>query len=309
VLVHGSGPNDRDERLGANRPFRDLAWGLATRGVAVLRYDKRGVARSTGDYYGHTLANLEDDAYAAVQALEKYKQFGQIGLVGHSEGAQIAAAVAARHPEAIDFIVSLAGVGMSGSDLEILQDRQAAYDLGATPEEIERILRYVRQYEETALATADGPPRVAALKALYGRLAEDDQRLIRKYHMDEFTLAPEMAAKPFFPVSLRTDPRTDWFKVRCPVLVLGGSLDHQVPANENIAGIVDALKAGGNSRVKAAVLPLLNHGFQTARTGRDDEYTQIEETMASGAMHEIANFSYRPQGRDDIQTSKRKRQQ
>ena len=67
-------------------------------------------------------------------------------------------------------------------------------------------------------------------------------------------------------------------------------------ANENIAGIVDALEAGGNSRVKAAVLPLLNHGFQTARTGRDDEYTQIEETMAPGAMHEIADFSYRPQG-------------
>ena len=309
VLIAGSGPQTLHVDMFGHHMFDVLADYLARHGVAVLRYDKRGVARSTGDYYGHTLANLEDDAYAAVQALEMYKQFGQIGLVGHSEGAQIAAAVAARHPEAIDFIVSLAGVGMSGSDLEILQDRQAAYDLGATPEEIERILRYVRQYEETALATADGPPRVAALKALYGRLAEDDQRLIRKYHMDEFTLAPEMAAKPFFPVSLRTDPRTDWFKVRCPVLVLGGSLDHQVPANENIAGIVDALKAGGNSRVKAAVLPLLNHGFQTARTGRDDEYTQIEETMASGAMHEIANFSYRPQGRDDIQTSKRKRQQ
>lgn len=309
VLIAGSGPQTRHVAMFGHRMFDVLADYLARHGVAVLRYDKRGVARSTGDYYGHTLANLEDDAYAAVQALAMDKQFGQIGLVGHSEGAQIAAAVAARHPEAIDFIVSLAGVGMSGFDLDILQDRQAAYDLGATPAEVERILHYVRQYEETALATADGPPRVAALKALYGRLAEDDQRLIRKYHMDEFTLAPEMAAKPFFPVSLRTDPRTDWYKVRCPVLVLGGSLDHQVPAHENIAGIVDALKAGGNSRAKAAVLPLLNHGFQTARTGRDDEYTQIEETMASSAMHEIANFSYRPQGRDDIQTSKRKRQQ
>jgi pimeloyl-ACP methyl ester carboxylesterase len=296
VLIAGSGPQTRHVDMFGHHMFDVLADYLARDGVAVLRYDKRGVARSTGDYHGHTLADLEDDAYAAVQALAARKQFAQIGLVGHSEGAQIAAAVAARHPEAIDFMVSLAGLGMSGLDLEILQDRQAAYDLGATPAEVERIVRYVRQYGETALATADGPPRVAALKALYGRLTEDDQRLIRKYHMDEFTLAPEMAAKPFFPVSLRADPRTDWYKVRCPVLVLGGSLDHQVPTNENIAGIVDALKAGGNSRVKAAVLPLLNHGFQTARTGRDDEYTQIEETMAPSVMHEIADFSYRPQG-------------
>lgn len=271
--------------------FDVLADHLARHGVAVLRYDKRGVARSSGDYYGHTLADLEDDAYAAVQSLAARKQFGHIGLVGHSEGSQIAAAVAARHPEAIDFIVSLSGVGMSGLDLEILQDRQAAYDLGATPAEIERIVRYVRQYGETTLATADGPPRVAALKALYERLAQDDQQLIRKYHMDEVTLVPEMAAKPFFPVLLRTDPRIDWSKVHCPALVLGGSLDHQVPANENMAGIVDALKAGGNARVKAAVLPSLNHGFQTARTGRDDEYVQIEETIASSAMHEIATFS------------------
>jgi pimeloyl-ACP methyl ester carboxylesterase len=296
VLIAGSGPQTRHVDMFGHHMFDVLADYLARHGVAVLRYDKRGVARSTGDYYGHTLANLEDDAYAAAQALAARKQFGQIGLVGHSQGAQIAAAVAARHPEAIDFIVSLGGVGMSGLDLDILQDRQAAYDLGATSAEIERIVRYVRQYGETALATADGPPRVAALKALYGRLAPDDQRLIRKYHMDEVTLAPEMAAKAFYPISLRTDPRVDWYKVHCPVLVLGGGLDHQVPANENMAGIVDALKAGGNSRVTAVVLPLLNHRFQTARTGGENEYDQIEETMASSAMLEIANFSYRPQG-------------
>ena len=291
VLIAGSGPQTRHVDMFGHHMFDVLADHLARHGVAVLRYDKRGVARSSGDYYGHTLADLEDDAYAAVQTLAARKQFGQIGLVGHSEGSQIAAAVAARHPEAIDFIVSLSGVGMSGLDLEILQDRQAAYDLGATPAEIERIARYVRQYGETTLATADGPPRVAALKALYEQLAQDDQQLIRKYHMDEVTLVPEMAAKPFFPVLLRTDPRIDWSKVHCPALVLGGSLDHQVPANENMAGIVDALKAGGNARVKAAVLPSLNHGFQTARTGRDDEYVQIEETIASSAMHEIATFS------------------
>jgi len=102
VLIAGSGPQTRHVDMFGHHMFDVLADYLARDGVAVLRYDKRGVARSTGDYHGHTLADLEDDAYAAVQTLAARKQFGHIGLVGHSEGSQIAAAVAARHPEAID---------------------------------------------------------------------------------------------------------------------------------------------------------------------------------------------------------------
>jgi pimeloyl-ACP methyl ester carboxylesterase len=291
VLIAGSGPQTRHVDVAGHHLFDVLADHLARHGVAVLRYDKRGVARSTGDYDGHTLANLEDDAYAAVQALAARKQFGRIGLVGHSEGSTIAAAVAARHPEAVDFVVSLGGVGMSGFDLELLQDRQWALDHGAKPEEAERIMPYVRRYYETVLATPDGEPRIAALKALYAGLAPEEQGLITKYHMNEFTLSPDMAAQAFLPVSLKKDPRTDWSRVRCPVLVLNGSLDHQVPAEENVAGIVGALRTGGNVHVDSAVLPSLNHGFQTASTGKEDEYARIDETMAPVALQKVADFA------------------
>lgn len=290
VLIAGSGPQTRHVDMFGHHLFDVLADHLARQGVAVLRYDKRGVARSTGDYYGHMLPDLEDDAYAAIRALAARKQFGRIGLVGHSEGSQIAAAVAAHHPEAVDFIASLAGPGVSGVELVLLQDRLSAYDLGAKPEEVERIMSYVKQYYETVLATPDGEPRVAALKALYAGLAPEDQELIRKYHMNEYALMPEMAAQAFLPVSLRNDPHTYWSKVRCPVLVLNGSLDHQLPAKEHMAGIVDALKAGGNVHVEAAVMPSLNHGFQTASTGKDDEYARIDETMAPIAMQKVADF-------------------
>lgn len=144
--------------------------------------------------YGHTLADLEDDAYAALRALAARKQFGRIGLVGHSEGSAIAAAVAARHPKAVDFIVSLGGVGMSGLDLELLEDQQWAVDHGAKSEEVKQIMPYVRKYYETVLAISDGEPRVAALGALYAELAPGEQELIKKYHMNEFTLSPDMAA-------------------------------------------------------------------------------------------------------------------
>lgn len=293
VLIAGSGPQTRHVDMFGHHMFDVLADYLARQGVAVLRYDKRGIGRSTGDYFGHTLSGLEDDAYAAVEALAARRQFGHIGLVGHSEGAAIAGAVAARHPEAVGFVVSLGGVGMSGLDLMLLQDRQWASDHGAGSAEVARLMPYVRKYYETVLATPDGEPRIAALQALHAGLPKQEQDLIAKYHMNEVTLDPAVAAQPFLPVSLKTDTRRDWSIVRCPVLVLGGGLDHQVPAEANVAGIVAALRAGKNIRVESAVLPSLNHAFQTARTGNPDEYAQITETMAPAVLRKVADFARR----------------
>lgn len=293
VLIGPSGQQTRHVDNAGHRMFDVLADHLARQGVAVLRYDKRGVGRSSGDYAGSTAAGLADDAYAAVMSQKRSGKFGRVGLVGYSEGSKIAAAVLAAHPDAADFIVSLAGVGLPGLEFLLLQDRQYALDQGATPQELERLMAYVRKYYDTVLATADGEPRMAALKALHASLPAADRDLITKRNMNEGTLSPELAARPFLPVSLRGDPRRDWRAVRRPALVLGGSLDHQVPADENVAGIAAALHAGGNARVESAILPNLNHVFQTARTGAGDEYAKIDETMAPAAMQKVAEFTRR----------------
>jgi pimeloyl-ACP methyl ester carboxylesterase len=290
VLVAGSGPQTRHVENFGHRQFDVLADHLARQGIAVLRYDKRGIARSTGDFEGHTAADLADDAYAAVQALRATGRFGRVGLVGHSEGSHVSAAVAAANPDAVDFIVSLAGVGIPGLEMMLLQDRQHALDNGATPQELERLMPYVRKYYDTVLTTGDGEPRVAALKPLQAAQTPEDQALIAARKMNVGTLSPNMAAKPFLPVMLKEDPATYWRAIRAPALVLNGSLDHQVPAAENVAGIVAALKAGGNTHVESAVLPSLNHPFQTAQTGKVEEYATIQETMAPGAMQKIAAF-------------------
>jgi fermentation-respiration switch protein FrsA (DUF1100 family) len=75
------------------------------------------------------------------------------------------------------------------------------------------------------------------------------------------------------------------------VLVLNGSLDHQVPAQENVGGILAALREGGNAKVESAILPSLNHLFQTAPTGREDEYGSIDETLAPAVLQRIARFA------------------
>jgi len=290
VLVHGSGPGTRDEELAGHRPFAVLADYLARAGVAVLRYDKRGISRSTGDYENHTLAQLVDDLNAVVREMKARKPFARIGLIGLSEGPQIAAAVAAQHPEAVNFVVSLAGTGLPGIEMIVLQDRVWAKDHGANPAEVERLMVYVRKYYETILLNADIGPRIKALKTLYDELSPEDKTLVEKHKMNEGSLSLSWAAKPFLRASLMSNPQIDWRAVRCPVLALNGSLDHQVPARENLAGIVAALHAGGNDKVESAELPSLNHLFQTAKTGAEDEYGNIDETLAPIVLQRIAQF-------------------
>jgi fermentation-respiration switch protein FrsA (DUF1100 family) len=108
--------------------------------------------------------------------------------------------------------------------------------------------------------------------------------------MNEGTLSVSWAAKPFLRASLLSNPQAAWRRVRCPVLALNGSLDHQVPAKENLAGIIAALSAGGNEKVESAELLSLNHLFQTAKTGAEDEYDKIDETLAPIVLHRITQF-------------------
>jgi pimeloyl-ACP methyl ester carboxylesterase len=289
VLVHGSGPGTRDEYGNGHQSFAVLADYLARRGVAVLRYDKRGIARSSGNYTQHTAADLADDLSAIVLALGKRKQFNRVGLIGLSEGPEIAAAVAARHPADVDFVVSLAGVGLPGLDMMLLQDREWAKDHGADPAAIQHLMSYVRKYYETIIAQSDKEVRIAALKRLHDSLSDEDKALIKKHAMDQGTLSLDWADKPFLRVSLMSNPLKDWRAVRCPVLALNGSLDHQVPP-ASLGGITAALRAGGNRKVESAILPSLNHVFQTAQTGAEDEYASIDETIAPTALRRIATF-------------------
>ncbi|WP_305823389.1 alpha/beta hydrolase family protein [Massilia brevitalea] len=289
ILVPGSGPLTRDEEVAGHRVFAVLADYLLRQGVAVLRYDKRGVSRSTGDYDNHTQADLADDLEAVVGAVKARGQFGRVGLVGHSEGPMVAASVIGRQPAAADFLVSLAGVGLPGLEMLLLQDGLLAKDRGASPQEVKQLLGYISRWYAIVMAEADSTARVGALKALQASLPESDKALISKYKMHGGTLSLEMAAQPALAAMLKADPRADWRRVACPVLALNGSLDLQVPP-QSLDGIVASLKAGGNRRVESAVMPSLNHLFQTAQTGSESEYAVIEETIAPAVMQRIAAF-------------------
>lgn len=289
ILVHGSGPATRDEENEGHRTFAVLADHLARQGIAVLRYDKRGNMHSTGDYVHHTQVQLADDLYAVIQAARARMQFRHVGVIAHSEGPMIAARVEAQHPQAMDFLVSMAGVGLPGIDLILMQDRILAQDRGATGPELERLANYERKFYETVMAHPEPAARMAALKQVLDGLPAQDSALVAKYRMNFGTLSLKMAEEPALRVLLMADPRSDWRKIGVPVLALNGTLDHQVPV-ESLDGIVKALREGGNRRVEGVAMPSLNHMFQTAQTGAEEEYGKIDETIAPAALERIARF-------------------
>ncbi len=116
VLVHGSGPNDRDETIGPNRPFKDIAWGLASQGIAVLRYDKRTKAHAdlfTPEVLESLTLDEEtsDDAILAAKLLAKDKRIDpmQIYVLGHSQGGIAAPRIGEQYPDLAGLII-LAGL-------------------------------------------------------------------------------------------------------------------------------------------------------------------------------------------------------
>jgi pimeloyl-ACP methyl ester carboxylesterase len=294
VLVSGSGPQDRDETLLGHKPFLVLADYLTRRGIAVLRLDDRGVGASTGSFAAATSDDFARDAAAAVQWLRARPDVAddRVGIIGHSEGGVIAPLVASRTPE-VAFIVMLAGPGTNPGELLMEQGALISRAGGASEPEIERTIALQRELFSAITTEADST-------VLHGRLREIASRYQASLTPEERTRPDAsdatMAASisqlisPWFRWFLRYDPLPALRSTRVPVLALNGALDLQVPADANLAGIRQALAAGGNRDVTAEKLPGLNHLFQTARTGAPSEYAEIEETFAPAALQRIGDW-------------------
>lgn len=277
LLITGSGPQDRDESIMGHKPFLVLADYLTRRGIAVLRADDRGTAQSSGNFATATTADFVTDAEAGVAYLNSRAEIDhrKIGLIGHSEGGAIAAAVAARDRQ-IAWIVLLAGAGVPGDALLTEQVRLIAQASGATATQ--------------AAAVADRERQILALV----KGAKDDAALERKLRAELAGQTPRESAQieavmsPWFRYFLELDPARALRQVRCPVLALNGARDTQVSSKQNLAAIRQALQ--DNHDVEVAELPGLNHLFQTARTGLPTEYGSIEETIAPAVLEKIAGW-------------------
>jgi dienelactone hydrolase len=236
VLVHGSGPNDRDETLGPNKPFRNLAEGLASLGVAVLRYDKR--TRTHGSRVSSlpeftVKDEVIDDAAAAVARLLETPRVraDRVFVLGHSLGGMLAPRIADAAP-AVAGLIILAGPTRSIEQAIVDQYRYIAMVDGAVSTEEQAQIDAAAKFADAvrALRPGDPPPSMPPFSAP------------TSYWLDLGGYNPAQAAA----------------RLSKPMLILQGARDYQVTM-EDLEGWRAAL--GTRKDVEVRTYPTLNHLF------------------------------------------------
>ena len=294
ILISGSGPQNRDEELMGHKPFFVLADYLTRKGIAVLRYDDRGVGKSTGDFKTATSLDFSKDVLAGINYLKTRKDIDpkKIGLIGHSEGGMIAPMLAAESELA--FIVLLAGPGIKCDKLLILQEGLIARSMGETEENIKENALFKRQIYD--IVKEDFPPmerREKLLKLFEAKF--DSLTTEEKAQLGESTeIAVDAMLKGvggvWFRYFLNFDPAPYLTRVKCPTLAINGAKDLQVPSAINLKAIKAALEKAPCDDYTIKEFPELNHLFQTAETGAVSEYYTIEETFSPEALAYIQEW-------------------
>ena len=270
LMVTGSGQQNRDEELFDHRPFAVIADALARAGIATLRYDDRGLCGFTGNIYECTTEDFKEDAKAGVDYLRK--RFDNVGVLGHSEGGTIAMMLAAE--QEVDFIVSLAGMVVSGSETLVAQNSVALAEAGY---DNETTATYCKALGEAfdALVNGDGMPQI------------DDYDLPEALKQNYIAAISQMQI-PYMKHLLALDMRPILSKITCPVLALNGTKDVQVRYKENLTALRNGLSFNENNLVEA--VEGVNHIFQHCDTGSVSEYRDIEETISPEVLEIIIQW-------------------
>lgn len=286
LLIPGSGPQDRDESLSSHRPFLLIADALTRKGIAVLRCDKRGVGKSTGNLDAATTMDLAADAKAALAYLKSRKEIDgtRIGLLGHSEGAIIAPYLAG-HSKDVKWLVLLAAPATNGEQTLLNQSELIGRAGGLSDEQLDASLGF--DQAAYALVRKEKDPNT---------LAEKLVALVKESGLDA-ALPPaaletqlRMLTSPWFRFFLDYDPLPNLKSVNCPVLALYGQKDLQVAAKANLPLLKKTFQESMNTQAETRELPELNHLFQHAYTGTPAEYAAIEETFSLEALALIVDW-------------------
>ena len=282
VLVSGSGQENRDEELMNHRPFWVIADYCARHGIAVLRYDDRGIGGSDGEVYNATSLDFSYDAEAAFDYLRNRKEINasQIGILGHSEGGIINFMVSSRRPE-VAFLVSLAGPSVNG--IEVSKAQQAA------------MLRAQGMPEEMIQFSSNANTQLFdVIEASSSR--EEADTLLRQvlkgwgYNEELTEQTVGRLTLPWMYYFMKYDPTEAIVKTNCPALLLNGSKDLQVLVTQNFPVYERIIAEYGKTNLTLRELPDLNHLFQHCETGSLEEYSEIDETISPEVLEMIVGF-------------------
>lgn len=294
VMITGSGGQDRNEELLGHKPFLVISDYLTRNGIAVLRFDDRGIAQSTGDHSKATSEDFARDVLAAVQFLKERKEIDKtkIGLIGHSEGGMIAP-LAAIQSDDVAFLIMMAGIGIPGDSILYLQGALIQRAEGESEDKIQKSVDLQRSIFKMVINSTDDEKLNKDLRDKfyeeYPNMTEEEKKEIGdpEVYLD---MQIKTITSPWFKYFLKFDPVPVLEKVKCAVLAINGENDLQVPPKENLSAIKSAFEKGGNKNFEVIELKGLNHLFQTSETGRISEYGQIEETISPLALQTMLDW-------------------
>ena len=281
ILISGSGPQNRNEEILGHKPFLVLADYLTKKGFAVLRYDDRGVGKSEGDFSKATSAEFATDVESSLTYLKTRKEINtkKIGLIGHSEGGLIAPMVASKNKD-IAFIVLLAGPGLKGDKLLLLQKEKIERAMG-TPES--EILQGQKVFSE-----------------LYKMMAEKKEGSQLKNYLTnqkdlplkegDINAVVNQLNSNWMRYYINYDPAMALSKTKCALLAINGENDLQVAFRENLDTIKNASSKAKNNNTTFKSYPKLNHLFQNSVSGSPSEYQTIEETFSPMVLQDVADW-------------------
>ncbi len=270
IMVTGSGLQNRDEEIFEHKPFAVIADALARAGVATLRYDDRGFGESTGDLINCTTEEYKNDALAGMELIRE--RFDRVGVLGHSEGGTIALMLASEGRA--DFIVSLAGMAVSGAETLLWQNRLSLLAAGFAEATTEAYCSLLAEALDELIAGKAAPSA--------------DKTNLPEALKQNYRAAVSQLQTPYMKHFISIDLRPLLGRVSCPVLALNGSKDVQVEPESNL----EALRSGlaGNPKDRIESLEGLNHLFQHCSAGVVSEYKEIEETFAPEALDIIISW-------------------
>ena len=268
IMITGSGLQNRDEEVFGHKPFAVIADVLARNGIATLRYDDRGFGESTGDAVNCTTEDLKDDALAGVEFLRR--RFKKVGVLGHSEGGTIALMLGA--DKKVDFIVSLAGMVVSGKET-LMEQNQYALTQAGYPQQI------TDEYCDLISMVFDNDESVSQ-KLENSKLPADLKQNLK-------TVVDQMKT-PYLQHFLKLDMRDKLGKITCPVLALNGKKDIQVSYKSNLDALTKGLPTNAKNKIQA--MDDLNHPLQHCKTGAITEYATIEETVSPEVLDIISQW-------------------
>lgn len=278
IMVTGSGPQNRDEEYCDHKPFAVIADYLARNGIASLRYDDRGTGKSTGNYLTATTHTIKDDAVSGLDFLRSIPCIGNVGVLGHSEGGTIAFMTGAENKA--DFIVSLAGMAVSGKETLMRQNSHSLDKMAMSDADKANSLKLIGLVFDAIIEQVqlgrNTPVDIDALAA--DNNLRVPEQILQSLKMTQSTRAP------WFDAFLVLNPREYLVKVKCPALAINGEKDKQVYP-DNLTVIKNLVP-----HAKTMLMPDLNHLMQHADTGEMTEYDSIRETISPDVLDAIARF-------------------